>query len=373
MAPNHDNEDSSNQNSGGGLLQNDSVGNSHDGQHSNPQQLKDDLGTAERDRSDQGPVERQFDDTPKSQKGPLATLAERVAENPTVQRAAYHIPTSARPLLGSVAEPVSRVAGAVDSTLTTEEGTRLTSTANEFLFAVAGFTLMLLTLAVTKLESTFNVVPSDGVREATDPMANSGDGFDRGIFGDDIPRHQLYMKKAQALCSRYATLVSGAIGLRKNPSPSQTQSQSSSSITNNNNDFTEHVSKAADRVTGNTDNDKDSNGNNDGSNDTVEKLKETISDNGDSSESRNANNNENSNGCDGNGVTSGNSSKSSGNDKEDDSTGYAQSAVNFATRASNATADYIRSVLPERKNASAADDKSGSNQVESNHNDTKTD
>lgn len=330
MASNFDDQDSSSiQSSDVGLLQSQSRGDSQGIQDIDAGQLKDKLNTQDRDRSDQGPVERQLDDTPISRKGPLATLAERFAEHPTVQRAAYHIPNSARPILGTVAEPVSRVAGAVDSSLTSEEGTRLTSTANEFLFAVAGFTLMVLTVAVTKLESTFNVTPPESVREVTDPIANSGDGFDRGVFGEDIPRNQLYFKKARALLSRYITLVSGAIGQRKNFSESQSHSHASSSTSNVGSTVTDEVSQAADRVTENAN---------------VQSSTDGPNNNSDFVGNEHG---------DGDGLSSEieNSSGVSSVNKEGthDSSGYAQSALNFASRASSATADYLRSVIPDRK------------------------
>lgn len=263
------------------LLQSRSEEDSQDNRDIDSSQYKDKLNTHDRDKSDQGPIERQLDATPRSNKGPLATIAERVAENPTVQRAAYHIPNSARPILGTITEPVSRVAGAVDSTLTTEEGHRLTSTANEFFFAIAGFTLMILTLAVTKLESTFKVVPEQDVREVTDSMANSGDGFNRGIFGEDIPRNQLYMKKARALFSRYVTLVHGATGLRKNPeSRSHSRTTSTSDVTSS---VTNEASHDTNRNTSNDElndenfsKERETNGNSESFQDRVQKMEEKL-------------------------------------------------------------------------------------------------
>lgn len=271
-----------NQASDVGLQQSRSEEDSQDNRDIDSSQFKDKLNTQDRDKSDQGPVERQLDGTPRSNKGPLATFAERVAENPTVQRAAYHIPNSARPILGTMAEPVSRVAGAVDSTLTTEEGHRLTSTANEFFFAIAGFTLMVLTLAVTKLESTFKVVPEEGVRQVTDPMANSGDGFNRGIFGEDIPRKQLYIKKARALFSRYVTLISGATGLRKNPPESHSHSHttSTSDVTSRVTDEASHdpnpITGNDESNDGNSSKERETNDNGENFEDRVKKMEEKL-------------------------------------------------------------------------------------------------
>lgn len=168
------------------------------------------------DNSSKGHLERQTNDTLRCKKGPIATLAHRFAESPNVQRAAQCIPESAKPLLATVTEPVSRVAGAVDGTLTTREADRLSSTAKEFFYALAAFTLMLLAVAITKLEATFQVPPpSEDFPEISNSIPTSPHTFDTprtlNEIHDDIPRNELYKKQARALFSRYISFVRSAI------------------------------------------------------------------------------------------------------------------------------------------------------------------
>lgn len=181
--------------------------------------------------------EHQSDDIPEPQKGPLATLAERLAGTPEVQRAANYIPQSAKPVLGTVAKPVTRLAGSVDSTLTSPEAQHLSSTAIEFLYAVAGFTLMLFTSTVSKLESTFDVPPPPQEQDhqpphpmtsASSTSANRNTASSSDTVDHDIPRSEFYISKTRALIARYSAFVKSALFKPNNPASSASPTQDSS-------------------------------------------------------------------------------------------------------------------------------------------------
>lgn len=141
-------------------------------------------------------------------KGPLAALADRAAESTILRQAQQHIPASARPALERTREPATRVLHAVDNTLTTEEAQRVATTASDFMHAVAGFTLLLLSLAVTQLESALKIPtppPADPVAQPSvvEPDSDSDNLQPREHDEDEATKVQ----KARLLFSRYALVA----------------------------------------------------------------------------------------------------------------------------------------------------------------------
>lgn len=163
-------------------------------------------------------------------KGPIGRLVDQASRLRLVREAQQHVPESARPVLERSKEPASRAIAAVDRTLQTDEAQHVASSAVSLFYALKAFTVMLLTSAVTRLESTLDV-PAPANTQQSEPDATGPRSVDShaGEQDRDVPPRQ--EQQSRTLFARYVAVCRTAfhkVSSRSNQSTSSMESNENS-------------------------------------------------------------------------------------------------------------------------------------------------